>query len=167
MGFFDDLGKTLSQAGQSMADKAKEMSEVASIKSQISAEQKNISECYSRIGEQYYNAHKDDENNEFADMVNAIKASLAKIEQLNEDIRKVKNIKLCPSCGAECESTVKFCASCGTKLPEPEPVVVEPAAGKKFCVSCNAEISADANFCVNCGSTQPPAGEAPAEENNQ
>lgn len=159
MGFFDDLGKTLSQTGQNVANKAKEMSEVASLKSQINAEQKNISECYSKIGEQYYEAHKDDVSSEFAELMDSIKASLAKIASLNEEIRKTKNIKLCPSCGAECESTVKFCASCGTKLPEPEPVEVTPAAGKKFCVSCNAEISSDANFCVNCGSTQPPVGD--------
>lgn len=32
----------------------------------------------------------------------------------------------CKQCGAECPDNAKFCSHCGTKLPEPQPPIIEP-----------------------------------------
>lgn len=32
----------------------------------------------------------------------------------------------CKQCGNECPDSAKFCSHCGTKLPEPQPPIIEP-----------------------------------------
>ena len=156
MGFFDDLKEKVTQSSQTVYNKAKDMGEIVSIKAQISSEQKTITSVYQQIGEQYFAKNSENEADEFAALMAQIKAANEKIAGYNNELLKLRNVRLCPTCGAECEMTVNFCASCGNKLPVVEVEVKEnvPSLGKKFCVSCKGEIDEDANFCVLCGSKQ-------------
>ena len=54
MGFFDDLGKKLSDASQDVMQKGKEMADTAKFNAQIHDEEKKISAVYSKIGKKYF-----------------------------------------------------------------------------------------------------------------
>ena len=53
MGFFDNIGKTLSNAGQTIAQKSKDVVDTAKLNSAISDEQKIIAAAYEKIGRLY------------------------------------------------------------------------------------------------------------------
>ena len=59
MGFFDNIGKTLSNAGQTIAQKSKDVVDTAKLNSAISDEQKIIAAAYEKIGRLYAERHAD------------------------------------------------------------------------------------------------------------
>ena len=58
-------------------------------------------------------------------------------------------MKICPTCGNQCNDTDGFCFMCGTKFEVPrEP---EPKKQMKFCMSCGKDLIPGAAFCMECG----------------
>ena len=112
----------------------------------INGEQKKIEECYAKLGEQYYAAHKDDANAEFAELIGAVKASEKVIADHKEEARRIDEEKAakerrikelrerelmpCPNCDAEIYYKSVFCNFCGVKIadfvPEETAVTVAP-----------------------------------------
>ena len=162
MAFFDDLGKKISQASQSAVQKTKDITEIAKYNSAISDEEKKIAGLYSEIGKLYVSLYKDAPASEFAALVEGIKASEETIAKYKDQIKDIKGILTCTSCGAEIPTGSAFCSSCGTAAPVVEapvgPVCSNCGAalteGSAFCTSCGASVSApatDPNKCANCG----------------
>ena len=117
----------------------------------INDEQKKIEECYLKLGEQYYAAHKDDDNAEFAELIGAVKASEKVIADHREEVRlaeeearkaeeearrlaeekaaKEQRIKEllerelmpCPNCDAEIYYKSIYCNFCGIKIADFKP----------------------------------------------
>ena len=111
----------------------------------INDEQKKIEECYSKLGEQYYAAHKDDDNAEFPELISAVKASEKAIEDHKEAVRKAeeqerierrnkelleKELMLCPNCGAEIYFKSIFCNFCGFRVVAEQPIASEPVTAE-------------------------------------
>lgn len=109
----------------------------------LKSEETKIKECYAKIGERYYAAHKDDDNAEFPELIGAVKASEKAIEDHKEAVRKAeeqaeierrnkelleKELMLCPKCGAEIYFKSIFCNFCGFKVAGEEPKAEEPKA---------------------------------------
>ena len=109
----------------------------------LKSEQAKIEECYAKIGEQYYAAHKDDDNAEFPGLIGAVKASEKAIEDHKEAVRKAeeqaelerrnkelleKELMLCPKGGAEIYFKSIFCNFCGFKVAGEEPKAEESKA---------------------------------------
>lgn len=84
MGFFDDLGKKVTDAGQKTMQKAQEMSEVARINSLISQNESKINNVYYQIGKLFVSIYGNDCREEFAGMV----ATVAELEQQNATYKK-------------------------------------------------------------------------------
>lgn len=95
----------------------------------LNGEQQKIEKCYALIGQRYAAAHKDDEQAEFADLLQEIKASEKKMADHRAEVLKANGLMLCPNCGEQIMDRSVFCNFCGTKVvqPEPEPAE-EPAA---------------------------------------
>lgn len=154
MGFFDEIGKKISQTASDSAKKTREFVEVSKLNAQMTDEKKNITNLFAQIGEQYYNANAVNPQPEFAEMFQAIAASNQKIIELQEEIKKIRNVHTCPNCGAECVENIAFCGSCGAALPVAAAVPQEaaaPAPIAKTCASCGATLPDDAVFCTACG----------------
>lgn len=158
MAFFDDLGKKLTQVGQSTIEKTKEMADIARINSYISDEEKNINNFYTEIGKLYVSLHSEDFAEDFATMINGIRESEAKIVGYKKELQVIKGVKKCPKCGAEVDKNSAFCSGCGEKMPEEAPEVAEEVAveattdaNKKTCAGCGTEVATDAAFCPECG----------------
>lgn len=149
MAFFDDLGKKISQAGQTAVQKTKEMTDIARINGMISDEEKKVNNNYYQIGKLYVAMHSTDFESDFAGMITAIKESEIKIRDYKQQIQDIKGVVRCEKCGAEVESNVAFCSSCGTPMPKKE---MSANIGNLIkCTGCGAMVDKNMRFCTSCG----------------
>lgn len=152
MAFFEDLGKKVSQTGQDAIKKTKIMAETSKLNSQISSEKRVICDTYSKIGEKYFELFCESPDENLSDFVTAIKEAQQRIEEHEDQIKKLKGIDCCPTCGAELKEGALFCASCGTKTAEvPAEEKEEPQAVEKVCTNCGEKLADGIQFCSNCG----------------
>ena len=146
MGFFDDLGKRVSDVGQRAVQKTQEMSEVARFNSMITQNESKINDIYYQIGKLYANVH-------FVGMVKTVN----ELEQQNNEIRKkiqdVKGVQRCPKCGAEVPKEAAFCNFCGTPMPKND--FNEALADGVQCPRCGAIVKKGMRFCTSCGQAMP------------
>ncbi len=153
MAFFDDLGKKLSQAGQTAVQKTKEMTDIARLNGAISEQEKKVSDTYFEIGKLYVLKHPGDYDNDFAPMLAALKDSENKIKEYRQQIQDIKGVVRCEKCGAEIVNNVAFCSSCGAKAPVVSKVETNETLVK--CSGCGAMVDKNAKFCTVCGKVMP------------
>lgn len=181
MAFFDDIGKAISDAGQSMAQRGRNFSDSNKFNSMITNEERSIALAYSELGRLYIEKYEGNYNDEMVELVNRVKESEARIEDYRKRVQQLRNVQTCPQCGLELKKGDMFCPSCGCKMPEIEPMApmgmppfnapmngmpMQPfdAAGaqapqaegddnvsKVFCRNCGSEIEAGNKFCMKCG----------------
>ena len=84
-----------------------------------------------KIGKIVYEKHIREENidikTELVEECSKIDAYAKEIEDMNTEMRALKNLRLCKKCGAEIALSAKFCPSCGAAQEE-EPQVSEVVA---------------------------------------
>lgn len=122
MAFFDDLGKKLSQAGQSAVQKTKEVADIARLNSAIYDEEKRIDSNYLEIGKLYVALHDAEHEADFGKLVSAIHESENKIRDYKHQIKDIKGVSVCEKCGAEVAVNSAFCSACGAPMPVVKPV---------------------------------------------
>ncbi len=127
MDFFNNLGNKITKTGQKAVDKTKQLTSIAKLNYSISDAKGDLDKLYRNLGMEYFDNIKDDIDSEFAVAVTEIKAKLAEIEELNEQLSQAKGFVKCPSCGAEISVENKFCGRCGHKMQNAEPAEEEPA----------------------------------------
>ena len=91
MGFFDELGKKISDASQDVMQKGKEMADTAKFNSMIHDEEKKITAVYSKIGKKYFEDFKNAPAEGFKEFVDEIRAAQAKIAEIQEKLNALKN----------------------------------------------------------------------------
>ena len=69
MNFFDKLEKTVTETGQGIGRKAKELAEVTRLKNMLHTCEEVVNQNYREIGKAYFEAHKDEDENEYADKI--------------------------------------------------------------------------------------------------
>lgn len=149
MGFFDEFGKKVSDAGQKAVQKTQEISEVARVNSLITQNENKINNVYYQIGKLFVSTYGDNCQPEFAGMV----ATVAELEQqiitYREQIQDIKGIQHCEKCGAEVPRGVAFCSSCGAAIPKVDKQTVVDDCIK--CYSCGSMVKKGMRFCTSCG----------------
>lgn len=145
MAFFDEIGKKLLDASQSVAQKGKEMGDSFRINSLISEEEKRLTAIYLEIGKKYVSLYEGQYAEEFNAQVEEVKRSVQKIEELNKQLLEVKSTVKCNSCGAENSKVAQFCSTCGDIIKE------ESNSNEKKCINCGVQISEGVRFCTSCG----------------
>lgn len=159
MAFFDDLGKKISQAGQTAVQKTKEMADIAKLNSSISDEERKIESGYREIGKLYVSLHDEEHEAAFAELIAGIHEAEKKIEEFKQQIKDIKGVVCCEKCGAEVSNNAAFCSSCGAPMPVVKPVEAE----EPKCSKCGAALAPDTKFCTSCGNPVEQPEEAPAE----
>lgn len=149
MGFFDDLGKKVTDAGQKTVQKTKEMSEVARINSLISQNENRINNIYYQIGKLYVNIHEFDYEEEFGGMISQVIELEQQISEFRKQIQEIKGIQFCEKCGAEVARGVAYCSSCGAVMPRPEKQEYYEDCVK--CARCGSWVKKGMRFCTSCG----------------
>ncbi|MCD8218453.1 MAG: zinc ribbon domain-containing protein [Clostridiales bacterium] len=116
--FFSKLGNTISAAGKDGLGKAKEWRDTAKISVDIKEREGAIQKMYRELGKAYYHEHKNDEECEYADRLEAIKAAFEEIGELKAMKDEIRGIRRCPECGQPVAAKAKFCENCGAKCEE-------------------------------------------------
>ena len=121
MAFFDDLGRKLTQAGQTAVEKTKKVADIAKLNSYIYDEEKRIENNYREIGKLYVSLHGEEPEEELAGMITAIREAEEKICGFRRQITEIKGIVVCEKCGAEVPLNAVYCSSCGAAMPTGTP----------------------------------------------
>ena len=144
MAFFDNLGKKLSDAGQNVSQQTKNIGEINRLNGLIAENRKGISQRCFELGKAYYQAHSEEEDCEYAELVGQIRELLKGIEEAESSIKTLKGITRCPSCGTEVSAQAAFCPNCGAQI-------AAQAAKPRRCPGCGKEAPEGSSFCVYCG----------------
>ena len=123
MELFEEVGQTLSRAGQGLAQKARDTAQVTKLKLAVSEDERAIEGIYLSIGKAYCR------------MCEACSP---------ETIRVIQQVMICPKCGASCSAEGSFCTNCGASLQEAK-------AGVFICPACGSKLKPGAAFCTQCG----------------
>ncbi len=146
MGFFDNLGKSVTTTGRSTIQKTKEMADISKLNSQITENNNRIVRLYTEIGEKYCTLHADDAEPQLANLVDAVVKMRQEIDSWNDQIQSLRGLTKCPNCGKVIPKNMVFCSGCGKRVM---PKNVTP------CPRCGAVVSKGVLFCPQCGSRIP------------
>lgn len=149
MAFFENIGKSITQAGQSAAKKTKDMTETVRINNAISDEEKRLAELQRKIGELYISLHAADYEKDFAGLMGEVQEVNGKIRDYQKQLQDIKGFVPCKNCGAAMPNGALFCSACGAAAPKPEQPTKQPAG--VFCPNCGTQNDAGACFCQGCG----------------
>ncbi|MDR0984134.1 MAG: zinc-ribbon domain-containing protein [Ruminococcus sp.] len=119
MAFFDELGKKLSQTGQTVAQKTKNTTETIKLGGMVSDEEKRIHNTYLQIGKTYYENFSDRPDPLLSDFIYSINDSRSKIASYKEQIEQLKGISRCANCGSDLPKNSTFCSNCGASVAAP------------------------------------------------
>ena len=127
MGFFDNLSKKATETYKNTTDKTSRMAREMKLKSYINENKNKIEKVYTEIGrkvhEMYVRGNTDEIREHIKPELEEIEAITKKIDNMNNEIRAINNIKLCDKCFAEIGLNAKFCPQCGAVQEEKVEVV--------------------------------------------
>lgn len=127
MAFFDDLGKLISEKGHHVVNKTKELTEITKLSARISDLQRKNDNIYRIIGKMYVDNFGSNPEHMFKDAIHSIMENQKKIVTCREEIKILKGIRKCPSCGADVHAGSQFCSKCGARV-EDDDVVADAEA---------------------------------------
>lgn len=149
MAFIEQLGKKITGAGQGVAQSGRNAMDVARLNSLISDKKKLIAQDYAILGEAFFMAHRNDPEPEFPELMSALNTLFADVDKAEADIKQIRGVVRCPSCGTDIPIGSAFCSVCGAAIPaETAPAV---PAGSRQCPQCGKVVPEDNKFCSGCG----------------
>lgn len=165
MSLWDNITQKAAAVTDKAVHQAKNFTEQVKLRNQISEAQSTITDCYTQIGKQYAAAHSEDFDEAYAPMMAAIAGANRQIASLQEQLRDLKKVALCPKCGAEVDREAAFCSACGAEMPKPTPVeaevVTDDAPAEDSPV---AEAPVEETPAETASAAEAPVEAAPAEE---
>lgn len=88
--FFDQLTTGFTNAGRTVSQKMKNLNDTNKLTGQVKSEQHNIQQNLIAIGQKYYDLCRDNPDEDFREMVEAIMKSEKAIAQLQQEIESVR-----------------------------------------------------------------------------
>ena len=132
---------------KTIGEKAEAALEIQKLTSLVGKEESKIESTYKKMGKMVWEKSQtcDCLPDEFKEECEAIKASLAAIDDLKFKIANIKATAFngdepkttCPNCGAAVGISAKFCSECGSKM---EPEVVSESAEHKTEAEAEVEV---------------------------
>ena len=142
--------ESVGRFAQNAVSKSKEMAEITRLNMEISNQEQRLRELYGQLG-QYLVENADlvpADRQDAQALLQEVAQVKAGIEASKATLLEVRNVNICPGCGAEVSRSSKFCPSCGTQMDRS---VMERLNQAPVCPSCGAELEPGAAFCGNCG----------------
>lgn len=147
MSFINRVKATVENTGREAVQKVKDVSEISKYTSQIEECEREIKSLFEKIGAYLYCNHTAEHEEVYGEWFRGIAANVKTVEELKEKIRILKQIEVCPKCGAELKKDANFCNECGTRI-EKKPAV---EVGMKTCPKCGTALKGMEKFCMTCG----------------
>lgn len=123
MAFFNDLGKTLTQAGQAAVHKTKEVADLTKANAKILDVQNKLDKAYAEVGRKYVELHPVTDEAGLKEAVDAAYELEDRLHLLQKELNELKGTVTCPKCGTVCDAEATFCAKCGAELTPNEIIV--------------------------------------------
>ncbi len=117
---FDDFGTRMKKVRDDTVEGLQKANKVRQLNSSIHAEEKKVDRLYKDMGKKLYELYKDNALSEFEPEFESLAASFAMMDELQEQVRGVRGVQVCPNCKNEVSATERFCPNCGYKLPQQE-----------------------------------------------
>ncbi len=152
MPFFEDIGKKITNLGQTAVEKTKSSTESIRLNNMIREEQRHCKELYQQVGEMYVQQFGSKPEPVFTQLIQEIQNCQMRIQSYQTQIQQVKetaasagkadNGLTCQKCGASLAANTVFCNQCGAKVELPETWT---------CPNCGKISSTEFAFCSQCG----------------
>ena len=146
-------GEKFNKVTLSAISKGKEVAGITKLNMEISSLNQALKEAQAQVGAYVMEQELFAEDETVAQLCEKARKVQADIAADQEKLKALKNVQICPACGAEVPRTSKFCNKCGTPITQPVPVPVAEEE-QAFCGECGAPLEKGAVFCANCGAKQ-------------
>ena len=116
--YVETAKKSITSATKKVIKKSSEVYEVTKLSLKISSIKDDIDDEYKKIGKIIYDNYKGSEvsSDEVEKICDEIEKLKIQVKELSEQLAEVKNVAVCPNCGAEISKESSFCAKCGEKV---------------------------------------------------
>ena len=118
---FEEISKKVKKFSKDTMVEVQKMNEVRQLNSKVNEEKRYLNKLYLEMGKKLYDKYKDadtaPEGFEAEFRKNTERYSV--MDLLQDEIRQVKGVVLCPCCNMEVAATERFCSNCGNRMPEP------------------------------------------------
>lgn len=117
---FEKISKKVMKISKDTVTEVQKMNEVRQLNAKVNEEKKLLNRLYMELGQKLYDKYKDVEiplegfESEFGKIEERYRA----MDLLQDQIRAVKGVVLCPCCNMEVAVTERYCSNCGNKMPE-------------------------------------------------
>ncbi|HPD00334.1 MAG TPA: zinc ribbon domain-containing protein [Acetivibrio sp.] len=150
MDFIKDVTKKVASTAKVAVKKSGVLVEITKLNLNIGTEKDKISKIYTQIGKAVCDSFEKGEDvpSNYTVLCEKVLNIKENIEKMKRQILQLKNIKICPSCGAELEVDVAYCSRCGAKQETP---------------ACS-ELVADAQDCRDCHNDDVESGDDEADK---
>ena len=118
---FEEISKKVKKFSKDTMVEVQKMNEVRQLNSKVNEEKRYLNKLYLEIGKKLYDKYKDADTapEGFEAEFRKITERYSVMDLLQDEIRQVKGVVLCPCCNMEVAATERFCSNCGNRMPEP------------------------------------------------
>ena len=114
MSFLDELSDSIVSTTKDLGKMAQNAGDLTKLQYDKKVKENELSKLYEKLGKKYYEAHKDEDD----DDIKEITAAVLRIKEISEDIMQKKGGKACPRCGALVKTGSMYCSACGEKVDD-------------------------------------------------
>ena len=118
---FEEISKKVKKFSKDTMVEVQKMNEVRQLNSKVNEEKRYLNKLYLEMGKKLYDKYKDADTapEGFEAEFRKITERYSVMDLLQDEIRQVKGVELCPCCNMEVAATERFCSNCGNRMPEP------------------------------------------------
>ena len=118
---FEEISKKVKNFSKDTIVEVQKMNEVRQLNSKVNEEKRYLNKLYLEMGKKLYDKYKDADTapEGFEAEFRKITERYSVMDLLQDEIRQVKGVVLCPCCNMEVAATERFCSNCGNRMPEP------------------------------------------------
>lgn len=115
---FEELSRKFKKIGKDTVTEVQKLNEIRQLNGRVSEEKKALNQIYMEMGKKLYELYKDAPLEGFEAEMQSVEEKFSMIDLLQDQIRGVKGVSLCPNCNMEVGAGERFCSNCGEKMPE-------------------------------------------------
>ena len=118
---FEEISKKVKKFSKDTMVEVQKMNEVRQLNSKVNEEKRYLNKLYLEMGKKLDDKYKDADTapEGFEAEFRKITERYSVMDLLQDEIRQVKGVVLCPCCNMEVAATERFCSNCGNRMPEP------------------------------------------------
>ena len=118
---FEEISKKVKKFSKDTMVEVQKMNEVRQLNSKVNEEKRYLNKLYLEMGKKLYDKYKDADTapEGFEAEFRKITERYSVMDLLQDEIRQVKGVVLCPCCNMEVAATERFFSNCGNRMPEP------------------------------------------------